>query len=392
MNTLQAQWPSERSTYLDPSTGASVTQWTRGSCKNQHLYFTSPSVTSDDRWLTFLSDRTGGPNLFAIDRRSGAIRRLSDNDNGLLRSYVYPLGGLRGLSKASPCLDADRNRLYYVQDDAVCVADLNDPESPPRTICDLPAKWYGGFTHISPDGKTFCIPCTDPRAFADEADSQWKQMQLVPARMKAEHLVTRIYLVDVQTGAARIHAQVPFWVTHVQFDPLGTGRIVFNQEGILPKSGDPVDDRIWCLETDGTYRPLAPQAPGEWRSHENWAPDGKSIVYHGGNGNHAFVAARTWEGSLVHETSLDGMEFWHATGAPDGKRMFVDRRDGIISLVDPWATGNRLVDLCRHDTTYDDQDAHAHPLATPTGRSVTFTSNRIGTCQIYEVPVPTALR
>jgi Tol biopolymer transport system component len=41
--------------------------------------------------------------------------------------------------------------------------------------------------------------------------------------------------------------------------------------------------------------------------------------------------------------------------------------------------------LCRHDSSYDNQDAHAHPLTTATGRSVIFTSNRTGYCQVYEV-------
>ncbi len=391
-----ATWPSERSSYLDPQTGAAVTQWTGGPHKNQHLYFTSPSVTADDRWLLFLSDRTGCPNLMAVDRSTGDIRQLSDNANGLLRSYVYPLGGPAGLSKASPCLDAVRNRVYYVQDDAVCVADLGHLEEGPRTICELPAGWLGGFTHASPDGKTFCIPVADPRAFVDPSKSQWDQMRNVPARMKAESLVTRVYLIDIAAGRPRVHAEVPFWVTHVQFDPLGTGRIVFNQEGHLKRTGNAADDRIWCLETDGSYRPLAVQEPGEWRSHENWSPDGRSIVYHGGRADGAaFIAARTWDGRLLHETRIGDVNFWHATGAPDGRRVIVDRHDGMISIIDPAAADDSpdcVVDLCRHDTTIDDQDAHAHPLVAPSGASVTFTSIQSGTCQVYEVPIPDRYR
>lgn len=304
---------------------------------------------------------------------------------GLLRSYVYPLGGLRGISKASPCLDAVRNRLYYVQDDALHSVNLDEPA--PVRIAELPAHWFGGFSHVSPDGQTFCIPVTDPRAFVDPSQSQWDQMRAVPKRIKSDKLATRIYLIDTRTGDARVHAEVPFWVTHVQFDPRGTGRIVFNQEGTLPRTGLPEDDRIWCLETDGTFRPLAPQPAGEWRSHENWSVDGSSIVYHGGDDCRAFLAARRWDGTLLHETSLAGLEFHHATGALDGRRMLVDRKDGVISLIDPFTTPATVIDLCRHDTTIDDQDAHAHPLTTPRGTSLTFTSIRSGHCQVYEAPI-----
>jgi Tol biopolymer transport system component len=370
---------NERTTYRDPDTGATVIEWTKAPCTNQHLYFTSFSVTLDDRWLVILSDRDGHPNLYAIDRQDWAIRRLSNNQNGLLRSYVYPQGGLRGLSKASPCLDVPRNRIFYVRDDVVYVAGL-ESEQP---VCALPPQWYGAYTHLCPDGKTFCIPCTDPRAFTDDCLTQWEQLKRVPARMKREGLVTRLYFVDVEKGVSRIAAEIPFWVTHVQFDPTGTGRMIFNLEG-WDEDCRALPNRIWCLETDGSYRPLSEQPAAEWRSHENWASDGQSIVYHGGRDGKAFVAARTWEGRLLHETSIDGIEFWHATGALDGKRMFVDRHDGMIAILDP--TEHRMTSLCRHDTSYDNQDAHAHPLTTPSGRSVIFTSNRTGHCQVYEVP------
>lgn len=381
--------PPERSTYADPGTGATVIQWTSAPCTNQHLYFTSLSVTADDRWLIFLSDRDGHPNLYAIDRREGAIRQLSHNTRGLLRSYVYPQGGLTGLSKASPCLDPVNNRLFWIQDDQVRSIDLDAPDAGERMVCDLPPQWYGAYTHVSPDGKTFCVPCTDPRAFGSEK-TQWEQLLQVPARMKTQGLKTRIYLVDVASGQARIAAEVPFWVTHVQFDPAGTGRIVFNLEGhsFIDGKGVPLPDRIWCLEPDGRFRPLAEEPKGEWRSHENWAPDGQGIVYHGVRHGKAFVASRTWEGKLLHESSIEGVEFWHATGAIDGRRMFVDRRDGMIAVLDPGAAENRLVNLCRHDTTYDNQDAHAHPITTPNGKGIIFTSNRSGHCQVYEIAVP----
>lgn len=346
-------------------------------------------MTSDDRWLVFLSERDGHPNLYAIDRCDGTVRKLSRNVSGMLRSYVYPLGGLIGLSKVSPCLDPFRNRLFYIRDDRIFQVNLDDPEPEEHLLGGLPAGWYGGFTHISADGKTLCVPVTDPRAFADEK-TQWNQLDRVPSRMADSDLFTRLYFIDIESGAQRIAAEVPFWVTHVQFDPAGSLRMIFNLEG--SGNGAPLPDRIWCLELDGSFRPLAPEAEGEWRSHENWAPDGRSIVYHGSRDGRAFVAARTWEGRLLHETAIEGVDFWHATGLPDGRRLAVDRRDGMISLIDPRPEAGlpRVVDLCRHDTTIEDQDTHAHPIAAPHGRSLVFTSDRSGDCQVYEVAIPDA--
>jgi len=366
-----------------------VTQWTQGPGKNHHLYFTTPSVTADDRWLVFLSERDGHPNLYAIDRSDGTICKLSRNDSGALRSYVYPLGGLTGLSKVSPCLDPFRNRLFYIRNDRIFQVNLDDPQPKENPLGVLPSGWYGGFTHISADGKTLCVPVTDPRAFSEEK-TQWDQLDHVPSRMAEGGLFTRLYFIDLESGAHRIAAEVPFWVTHVQFDPTGSHRMIFNLEG--SGNGAPLPDRIWCLETDGAFRPLAPEAEGEWRSHENWAPDGRSIVYHGSRAGRAFVAARTWEGKLLHETAIEGVDFWHATGLPDGRRLAVDRRDGMISLIDPRPEAGqpRVVDLCRHDTTIEDQDTHAHPITALHGRSLVFSSDRSGDCQIYEVAIPGA--
>lgn len=388
---MKARQAAERSVYTDGETGARVIQWTSASCKNHHLYFTSPSVTRDGRWLVFLSDRQGDPNLFAIDRRDGSILRLSDNNEGLLRSYVYPLGQTSGLSKASPCLDPERNNLYYIRNDRVYRVHLDDEATAETCLCELPLGWIGGYTHISPDGKTFCVPCTDPRAFADDK-TQWEQLNRVPTRMGKHGLHSRLYFIDVQTGCMTVAAEVPFWVTHVQFDPMGSGRLIFNLEG--HNEGIPLMNRIWCLELGGSFRPLAPEKEGEWRSHENWSPDGRSVIYHGFRDHQAFVAARTWDGQLLHETIIEGVEFWHATGMPDGTNMVMDCRDGMISLLNPLepADGARVENLCRHDTGYVDQDAHAHPLVTPDGASVVFTSNRSGCCQVYEVEVPVKWR
>lgn len=384
---MRDRYPSECTTYRDTATGAVVTQWTHGASTDHHLYFTSPSVTVDDRWLVFLSDRSGHPNLFAIDRSDGSISRLTRNEQGLMRSYVYPCGGGQGLSKASPCLDPHRSRLFYCRGDVLYVLCLSDDHPVEHEICRLPRGQVGAFMHVSPDGRTLCVPRTDERAFIDKTCNQWEQMRAVAPRIARKGLCSFIYLVDVETGEKHEIARPPFWVTHVQFDPSGTGRIIFNHEGFSDLTDARPFNRIWCLSPSGAIWPLSPEPSGEWRAHENWSPDGRSILYHGARNGFAFVAARTWKGELIHETGLRGIEFWHATGLPDGRRLVVDRPAGLISIVDPQGDGTRMTDLCRHDSSVEDQDAHPHPLVTPRGDTVVFTSSRGGSCNIYEVSI-----
>ncbi len=394
---------SEKAVFTDPQTGRRVIRWTASDAKDQHLYFTSPSVTADDRWIVFLTERTGHPNLAVIDRRSGGIRMLTNNTSGLLRSYVYATGGETGLSKASPCLDAAHGVIYYIANQAVWRLDL--PDGRPQELWPLPqtdgAAWWSAFNHVSPDGHTLCVPLTDPRAFA-EADThthQHDQMRDVPRTMREAGLVSRLYAIDTTTGIASVLAEVPVWVTHVQFDPAGTGRIVFNSEGHGRDQGRYGNPRIWVIEPGGRPRPLFDQSPAEYVSccHENWTPDGRGIVYHGERwlpegGGVGFVAVRDFEGHVLFDASLPKMRYGHATPMPpDGRRVVIDGVDRCVSLLTATEAGGwRLEHLCRHDTdrSMRDQDAHAHPLVTTRGTSIIFTSDRENSCNVYEVICP----
>lgn len=372
--------PTERSDSTDPRTGCPVIQWTRTGPKNQHLYFTTPSVTADDRYLVFLSERTGHPNLYAIHRPDGSIRPLSSNRLGLLLSYVYPRGGSQGLSKASPCLDAVRNVVYWIENSAVWSARLDSPTAAPERLCSIPEAWVTAFTHVSADGRWLAVPCSSLEAFVDPADGQGEQMWRVMARFYGGRCRSRILRICTQTGRWETWASVPFWVTHVQFDPARSDRLIFNKEG----HGYTIDQRIWCLEPDGSCRPLFRQADDEWTCHENFAPDGQSVVYHGARSGRHFMAARRWDGSCVREIGLDVPLDGHVTPGAAEAEFITDGLDGCISRV-RIAEGRVCMALvCRHGSSAAEQDSHVHPLLTPDGLGVVFTSDRSGQCNVYE--------
>jgi oligogalacturonide lyase len=50
-------WPSERSVYKDPASGATVTQLTSHKCHSNHHYFTYPGWYDRGRKLVIVSDR-----------------------------------------------------------------------------------------------------------------------------------------------------------------------------------------------------------------------------------------------------------------------------------------------------------------------------------------------
>lgn len=375
--------PADVTAYQDALTGRRVVRWTPDSLLAQHLYFTSPSVTADDRWLAIIGQAvTGGPDLYAIDRREKVMHRLTDNRHGVRKCYCYPYGGPRGLAKPTPCLDAGRNRVYAVIDDQLWRIDLDTGER--RMLVALPEGYYAAFMHVRPNGGEVAMPLTRSPAFEAPARTQGEQMSRLGEALDAGQVHCALWLVDAETGAVTVRLEVPFWITHVQYDPTGSGWIMFNSESHWQRQK--VVPRIWTVEPAGDPRPLFVQAEGEVCGHENWTADG-TIVYHGAVGQREYVAKRDRRGALIEERTTADFQVHHATPDPAGTGYLADALDGLIYHVTPvGADGCRAVPLCRHDTEDKaEQDNHAHVIASPRGDGAVFTAMRGGKRAVYEV-------
>ena len=77
MNTVR----NERSSYQDPLTELTVTQWTQH--RSNHLYFTNPGWFDSNKQLAFISDINGVSQLASLDLRTGDQRLLSAYQEGI---------------------------------------------------------------------------------------------------------------------------------------------------------------------------------------------------------------------------------------------------------------------------------------------------------------------
>lgn len=386
---MPPSWPSERTERIDPQSGARVLRWTASPAKDQHLYFTGPSVTDDDRRLVILSERTGHPNLLAIDRASGELHQVSDNRAGLLHAYVYPYGGDTGLSKASPSMDARSGRIVWVQDHAVWTAsvgaDGRSPE-PARRVVGLPGRMVSGFTHVSAGGALACVPVAAPEASEKKTGSQGAQMTAALDAFHRLGLECLVLVVDLERGGVVDELAVPFWVTHVMFSASDPSRIVFNQEG-----GGSVSQRTWCWQRASAgvpgakigARPLYPQLASEWMTHENFDREGRFIIAHGGKRakggetgrDEVWFEKRDWNGRLEARYPTGQINGQHAVVGTDGQTVLLDPPNELWS----WnmRTGATRL-LCQHGSSRREQDCHVHPVMTADGKGVVFTSDRDG--------------
>jgi oligogalacturonide lyase len=398
---------------------ANIRRLTDGQANDQLLYFTSPSLTTDGATLVFLSDRDSplpkdrdpraAVNLYALDRSNGAVRRLSDNEQGYLRSYVY-FEGLpeRGLGMASPCLHAASGDLYYLQGRELRCVNVHSAAA--RTLAELPAGHVTGFTHMSDDNRRVCVPTIDAAAFGD--------IRAIDATVQRLGLAGHLRVFDTVSGEQLHDICVPGgWVTHVQFQPGSNERILYNHEW-------PADcgvRRVWLWDGERHLRLRHEGAPAggeplhreDWVCHEVWTADGAWVIYHGTYGGHdkgrSFVGRVRPDGTGRREIAFDPRfrRYGHFTlGAGHGRLVSdgyyepdgVEQRGGDpslggagggewISLVDvDWERGTlNWRPLCRHGSSWASQDAHPHPVFGPAGDEVLFTSDIEGKRAVFSI-------
>jgi hypothetical protein len=382
---------------------------------DQLLYFTSSSLTADDRTCVFIREQViGQPNLWACDLATGKAWPITLGDRGCLRSYVYFDGRPNeGFGKASVSVHPHSARVYYIDGLNLCCAALRGPT---RVLARLRDDEVTAFTHVSADGRLICVPTTDARAL-DGPFEKNRPLYDIDRRVRDEDLRSYLNIFDTSSGELLARETVKrAWVTHVQFSPRDNRLILYNHEW-------PADcgvRRIWLW--DGrTHRPLRDerdgQSRGDWVCHEMWSRDGRSVIYHGryagtdpvtcgaklifgaGNGP-AFIGRCNADGSELVEIVLptDYTRYGHFTVGNDEQLVtdgYFERPEdppgngAWISLLTPDWT-NRTIDwrpICRHGSSWRSQDEHPHPIFDHAGRSVLFTSDVNGRRTIYRVLV-----
>jgi oligogalacturonide lyase len=174
---------------------------------------------------------------------------------------------------------------------------------------------------------------------------------------------------NLKTGEIKFIVNVGFGIGHVQSNPWVPGEIVFCWE-----TGGKAPQRTWFVKADGTgLRPLYPEAPYEWITHEAVIGKDEAVIAILG---HRQIAAATPEsdwgisGTFEHPTGvavvnlrtremrivgqvpagLPGRSDWHVAGSADGRWAafddfsyevwLSDRRSGETNLLaGPQKTG-----------------------------------------------------
>ncbi|HVG15277.1 MAG TPA: hypothetical protein VM935_09955 [Chitinophagaceae bacterium] len=403
------RFPSERKEIKDPVTGARLVFLTSKPHGDSKIYPTHPQWTADGQWVIFRSRLAEGEAL-AVNEQTGDIVQVSE-------------GGYSGMLNIAQ----KSMKLYFMRN----VRTGNDTgRNAPRSLqiieVDLQKLFADSKAGTLKGAKAYERVCgTPPPAIgaggdmALDASEEWVYFR-IGKEEAARHLAAGTKLepnfgprnmgagpsgiarMNIKTGEIKHVIAVPFQVGHIQSNTWNPNEIVFCWE-----TGGKSPQRTWTVMADGTgLRPLYPEAPYEWVTHEavigkdevaiaimghrpvagtnsgvgapatgvgganpgqetGWGPSGTREKPTG----LAIVNLRTRESIIAGQTP-SGSGLWHVHGSTDGRWAVGDDFSRSVYLIDR-RTREMITLTAGHKTTAAD---HPHPTFSPDGTKIEIQS------------------
>lgn len=347
--------PSERSTYIDASTGAVVTRLTSSPAQDDKIYQTHPNWLADGSHLVFHSDRTGQDELFALEEATGEIVQLTAQDSGAM------------------VVARHTNVLYLVRENRLFLVNLQSLLSDSKSGQMNAAATYRRQLAEMPAGTSLS------GTFTEDADGQSLYFGLVDA--KQAHSIQKL---DLQSGHFSKIIDVDFRVGHCQAHPTIPGLISYCQE-----SGGDTSQRMWLTHSDGTgNRPFYTETYDEWVTHEVWWTKDRMLftiwpkdeLMRAKPYGIASVSLRDFSHKIHSQ-----FPYWHVCGTSDGRYAVGDTFAGELFLIDI-ATGQRQLLTAGHRPP--GAKSHQHQSVSPDGKRLLFVSSKFGNWDLMTVNLP----
>ena len=377
--------PAEWKTFTDPETGRKVRQLTTAAANSYPLYYFSPSITTDGRYLVFHSERSGWVQLYRLDLGSGEMAQLTEGRTRDSGWGIWCEKHLRGIYNHLSALNAARREVYYFQDEQVRRTRLDDLAS--SVLYEMPGRISMGQSMCSPDGRWFAFIHADrahfAQAYADrEALTNMGLFQWMGHEQWRRTVPTTIGLIDTETGSYRDVMRLDFHVHHVLF--VDNDRLLINHV-----RNDP---GMWVVRRDGRgARDLRPRDAHGVVVHQVITKRG--IFYEsvnsekGTRGN--WLGCYDLDRDRYEEVLLPAVDGYLHTGwDPDGRFLFFEnhgKTHELLSLHYPFQKERTRVRKLRSMALYPGrggQRYHAHPFLTPDRRSIAYTEVIGGFAQV----------
>ena len=440
---IGTRFPSEKKIIIDEVTGVPLTFLTSKPAGDSKIYQTHHQWTSDGQWLVFRSNRVPGQAM-AVNEKTGDLVQvtesgftgmlcLADHSMHLYFLRILPLPGetpppppdtatlaSAGTPRADPSPAAasttpsprtgPRGPSQIIRTDlaklfADSLAGKLQPASAYEKICGTVPPEFGAVGDVALDPTENFVYF---RVGNKELAAKYLAPGVKPAAASGPRNMgagpTGLASMDLKTGAVKFIVAVPFQIGHVQTNPWVPGEIVFCWE-----TGGKAPQRTWTVLADGTdLRPLYPEAPYEWVTHEAViTKDEVAIAIMGhrkpgvnddwgtsGTREHptglGIVNLRTREMRFAGQTK-SGSGLWHVHGSPDGRWAVGDDFERNIYLIDRQTDELHLLSADHKRTAAD----HPHPTFSADSTRIQIQSAKLAedgrSMNICLIPVPEKL-
>ena len=326
-------FPSDAERYPDPLTELDVYRLTKPDYTSTLTAYYNRGIAHNSGWMLCSTDRTGSPQGFRLDLKSGEMRQWTQAeglDGGTLtllpdnRSFCYLAG-----------------RSLYI----ISVATLKE-----RELYQAPEGWEpAGGMSVGPDGT---------HATLVERKGDTSQLRMV----------------TLGQGAARTVIESPFAMSAPMARPM--------RAQILYRQGS---EALWLVNADGTQNRKLKLAAGGIGT-PNWSPDGKTVLYLNFPEDRTQLtnlrefAPDTGSDKLIGKTSQ-----FASFGANRDASVFVGAsRNSSPAVLLLLRTGHSERTMAEHKASNAEAVA---PLFAPDSQHIYFQSDRHGKPAIYSMHV-----
>ncbi len=434
---IGTRFPSEKRIVIDPVTGVPLTFLTSQPRGDSKIYQTHHQWTADGKWLVFRSNRVRGQAM-AVNEETGVIVQVTQGGYAgmlCLADHSMSLYFLRIPTDAPAPLMTGAEPAYPGTPGSRPVPGAPGPRGPrhrqtgPAQIVKVDLgklftdseagkmKAASDYEHVCGTipiemgaGGDMALDCTENYAYFRVGKEE--AAKHLPAGTKIEAAYgprnmgagpAGLASMNLKTGEVKFIVAVPFQIGHVQTNPWVPGEIVFCWE-----TGGKSPQRTWTVMSDGTgLRPLYPEAPYEWVTHEAVITKDEvamAIMGHrkpgvndawgiAGTREHptglAIVNLRTREMRIAGQTK-SGSGLWHVNGSADGRWAVGDDFARNIYLIDRHTDEMMLLSTGHKATAAD----HPHPTFNADGTKIEIQSAMLSadnrSMNICVIPVPEA--
>jgi len=316
-------------TFVDATTGVTVTALTTGTFNDAKIYQTHPQWTADGQYVIFRCNRAAGgrSQAFAVREATGDIIQLTEGatNTGSLNvarksNKLYFFRG--GMGTPAQLIELNLDPLFADSQ----AGKMKEPASYERAVGTMPAdlRESGGFT-----------------LDADETVAYLGVGKAAPGGGRGgppQPAWGGIRKMDLQTGAVATVVDVPFQMGHIQANPYVPGEILYCHE-----TGGDAPQRMWIARSDGTGTGPYIRNPGRMGDSRGLGGQGSRLLRdHGARAAAAHQAHRAGGDQRAHRRgpgSRPGGRQGHGAGA--GRS---GRRPGLLALHGSpdgkWAVGD----------------------------------------------------